>query len=229
MTAADRPSVTPQVGDTLTTAEQIDALPVGSVVLHDSDVDPPGIAVMQRSVHTGAWYLPAAVQRVEPLLPVTVLYVPGESSRPSVTDDALTECPFCDRIQRGDHRDDCGAPTVVHFEPLNPVTPGHMLFVPQWHTKHPDADAVAEAMRSAVRHAEDRGEDFNLITSSGPAATQTVEHVHVHYVPRRADDGLPLPWTPQQAAARAEATTATDEDALALAALARLHHGGGQA
>lgn len=26
------------------------------------------------------------------------------------------------------------------------------------------------------------------------------EHFHVHVVPRRADDGLPLPWVPHHAA-----------------------------
>lgn len=40
-------------------------------------------------------------------------------------------------------------------------------------------------------------DDFNLITSSGRWATQTVKHLHIHYVPRRKDDGLTLPWTGQ--------------------------------
>jgi histidine triad (HIT) family protein len=29
------------------------------------------------------------------------------------------------------------------------------------------------------------------------------EHLHIHVVPRVVDDGLPLPWTPQQEAADA--------------------------
>jgi histidine triad (HIT) family protein len=38
--------------------------------------------------------------------------------------------------------------------------------------------------------------DYNLITSGGREATQTVMHAHVHYVPRRRGDGLKLPWSP---------------------------------
>jgi histidine triad (HIT) family protein len=45
--------------------------------------------------------------------------------------------------------------------------------------------------------------DANLITSVGSAATQTVFHLHVHVVPRRAGDGLALPWTSQKADADA--------------------------
>lgn len=39
------------------------------------------------------------------------------------------------------------------------------------------------------------GVDHNLIINQGPAASQTVEHLHVHYVPRRPNDGLKLPWS----------------------------------
>lgn len=44
-----------------------------------------------------------------------------------------------------------------------------------------------------------QGWDLNQITSAGPAATQTVFHLHVHLVVRREDDGLSLPWTPTTA------------------------------
>jgi len=107
-------------------------------------------------------------------------------------------CPFCARIEQMDF-DQAYNSTVVRFEPLNPVTPGHMLFVPWHHAEHPDATAVRAAMGYAARYADGRREDFNLITSSGASATQTVPHIHVHYVPRRQGDGLALPWTAQQA------------------------------
>jgi histidine triad (HIT) family protein len=35
---------------------------------------------------------------------------------------------------------------------------------------------------------------FNIITSAGRDATQTVDHLHLHLVPRRPGDGLALPW-----------------------------------
>ena len=110
----------------------------------------------------------------------------------------MKDCPFCDLINSGrtskaehDYR-------VRYFEPLNPVTPGHMLFVPEWHATHPDILAIRVCMSAATRYAAERDEDFNLITSSGASATQTVAHVHIHYVPRRTGDGLALPWTGQR-------------------------------
>ncbi|AHH20792.1 hypothetical protein NONO_c60160 [Nocardia nova SH22a] len=108
----------------------------------------------------------------------------------------LSACPFCDRIQRGEYDGLSGA--VAHFEPLNPVTPGHRLFVPTVHVEHPNWGAVGNAMNHAELHASGQPWDFNLITSSGAAATQSVPHLHIHYVPRRPDDGLHLPWTGQK-------------------------------
>lgn len=110
---------------------------------------------------------------------------------------AIQDCPFCRRIAALDF-DEQYFNEVVRFEPLNPVTPEHQLFVPLIHAEHPSRSAVAWAMFFAEQYAREQGEDFNLITSSGPAATQTVPHIHVHYVPRRPGDGLALPWTGQK-------------------------------
>ena len=113
--------------------------------------------------------------------------------------DYLPGCPFCEKLDRND--DDIALDTnrpCARFEPLNPVTPGHMLFVPTWHAEHGDMTALATAMRGAYAYATRMSGDFNLITSSGSAATQTVTHLHIHYVPRRPDDGLTLPWTGQR-------------------------------
>lgn len=90
---------------------------------------------------------------------------------------------------------------VINFEPLDPVTPGHTLFVPQVHIEHGEehsAEWVGVLMEQAYAHAMQAGGDFNLIVNAGPAATQTIDHLHVHYVPRRDGDGLTLPWTGQQ-------------------------------
>lgn len=110
-----------------------------------------------------------------------------------------TGCPFCERIQRGDAWGTVD-PRIVAFDPLNPVTPGHRLFVPISHVESAAADPefAGAAMTAAATWAASVGGDCNLITSCGAAATQTIKHLHVHVVPRRAGDGLPLPWTPQQ-------------------------------
>lgn len=109
------------------------------------------------------------------------------------------DCVFCGRIKRGEY--DGSGFGAVSFEPLNPVVPGHRLFVPGWHCADArEIEGVAAAAKLAAWHASKTDEDFNLITSAGGAATQTVFHLHVHYVPRRPDDGLLLPWSDLPAA-----------------------------
>lgn len=117
----------------------------------------------------------------------------------------MTTCPFCE-IAAG------RAPATVVREwddalaivPLNPVTDGHLLVLPREHVTDFAADPAvsAHAMNRAAELAGDYPAGaMNLITSRGSAATQTVFHLHLHLVPRRAGDGLALPWTRQQAAA----------------------------
>lgn len=110
----------------------------------------------------------------------------------------MSGCIFC-RIVDGmapattvheDHR-------LVIIEPLDPHVPGHLLVIPKVHM--PDATTqprlagviAAEALRWAT---ESGVESFNLLTSIGAAATQTVRHLHWHILPRRPDDGLPPDW-----------------------------------
>jgi histidine triad (HIT) family protein len=40
-------------------------------------------------------------------------------------------------------------------------------------------------------------EGVNLLQSNGPGAAQSVPHLHIHVLPRRADDGLAMNWTPR--------------------------------
>lgn len=114
-------------------------------------------------------------------------------------DDRRSDCVFCALVTDGKTETDPHMP-AAWFEPLNPVVPGHMLFIPMWHVEHRAADTesgIAIAGRAAAAYARRQNVDYNLITSSGAAATQTIPHLHVHYVPRAAGDGLALPWTGQ--------------------------------
>lgn len=86
---------------------------------------------------------------------------------------------------------------MIAFVPLNPVTEGHVLVVPRQHVE--DARQVPWITGNAfMRAAQLSDGPCNLITSVGSEATQTVKHLHVHVVPRSADDGLALPWTPRR-------------------------------
>lgn len=107
-------------------------------------------------------------------------------------------CPFCEIVAGR-------APaTYVHewrdaiaITPLKPVVDGHTLVIPKVHV----ADFIEDPMVTATimhRAAEIArvwpAGPMNLITSKGREATQSVFHLHVHLVPRAANDGLALPW-----------------------------------
>lgn len=111
-----------------------------------------------------------------------------------------TTCVFCEIARTGDAEGfQRYGSTVVSFVPLNPVVPGHRLFIPVRHATDiaQDPGYGAPAFYQAGRWGAQQDEDFNLITSRGSLATQTIFHTHVHYVPRRNGDGLKLPWTGQ--------------------------------
>jgi histidine triad (HIT) family protein len=112
--------------------------------------------------------------------------------------DSMKPCPFCN--YDGPVIDFMIANGIETFfiEPLNPVTPGHILAIPRWHTKHFSAypEITAEVFRAAAYFCQARQlGPMNLITSKGKEATQTVRHLHVHLVPRAMHDGLKLPWS----------------------------------
>lgn len=107
----------------------------------------------------------------------------------------IDKCVFCDRNKIKtkvlyDYED------VIVFEPLRPVCEGHLLVVPTWHVQDftEDAWVTSHVVGVAALVAGLRGGSYNLITSKGEEATQSVMHLHVHLVPRKNGDGLHLPW-----------------------------------
>ena len=92
----------------------------------------------------------------------------------------------------------------VVLVPLNPVVDGHVIVISKLHC----ADAfyipskfgiTAEDAASWAKHQSDpRYKSVNFITSVGIPATQSINHLHIHIVPRQTGDGLMLPWTNQK-------------------------------
>lgn len=117
----------------------------------------------------------------------------------------MSDCVFCDydderRIIDEEEHVDIGE-SFLSIWPLNPVTEGHLLVAPRRHVTDAAEDPVlaARAFEIAARWAT--GKQANIIASIGPAATQTVFHLHVHMVPRYPADGLALPWSPKRSIA----------------------------
>lgn len=102
-------------------------------------------------------------------------------------------CPFCDYSGPSPILRDAGDVFVIR--PINPVVPEHVLVVPRKHVTDFAASPLLTARCAAVAARLVGDQDCNLITSKGAAATQTVEHLHFHLVPREPGDGLALPWT----------------------------------
>jgi diadenosine tetraphosphate (Ap4A) HIT family hydrolase len=81
-----------------------------------------------------------------------------------------------------------------------PISPGHSLVIPKRHIgsffdltgdERQDLLALLEGAK-AVLDAEFRPDGYNIGINDGPAAGQTVPHLHIHLIPRYKAD-LPDP------------------------------------
>lgn len=94
-------------------------------------------------------------------------------------------------------------PDAIAIVPHNPVVPGgHILVIPRQHVRDfmESPEVSGHTTARAAELARELGPEWNLITSAGRNATQTVFHLHLHLVLRVAGDGLTLPWTGQKCA-----------------------------
>jgi len=99
------------------------------------------------------------------------------------------------------HQDDlCSA-----FMDIQPVTPGHLLVVPNRHavyladlTEEEGAQIfrIGKRMAAALRVCGVKCEGINFFLADGIAAGQEVFHVHLHVIPRFPGDGFGLKLPP---------------------------------
>ena len=87
---------------------------------------------------------------------------------------------------------------------LGPASKGHALILPKAHAANiyelPD-ELAAKAMILAKKMASKMTEalkcdGFNIVQNNGEAAGQTVQHFHMHLIPRYVNDGQKILWTP---------------------------------
>lgn len=102
-------------------------------------------------------------------------------------------CPFCtlpeDRILLAD-------PLAVMIRDAYPVSPGHALIIPRRHVASffDVTDAERQSFLSLLDgagsklDAEFRPDGYNIGINDGPAAGQTVPHLHIHLIPRYHGD-----------------------------------------
>lgn len=115
------------------------------------------------------------------------------------------DCVFC-KIAKGD------IPSATLYEDedlrvildLGPASKGHALVIPRKHAANlfelPDEiaeKAIVVAKKVAVRLKEGLHADgLNLVQNNGAAAGQTVDHFHIHLIPRYENDTVNVKWQP---------------------------------
>ncbi|MFO1079952.1 MAG: HIT family protein [Reyranellaceae bacterium] len=91
---------------------------------------------------------------------------------------------------------------TVAFMDINPVNPGHALSVAKGHW--PTIDVIPPEILAAVAATAQRVSKavirelkpigVNLLQANGAGAGQSVPHLHLHIMPRRAGDNVALNW-----------------------------------
>ncbi len=102
-------------------------------------------------------------------------------------------CPFCTLAS---HRIIDGDPTGLVFRDAFPVSPGHTLVIPRRHVGSffeltaSERESLLVLLESAKRRLDEelKPNAYNIGINDGPAAGQTVPHVHIHLIPRYAGD-----------------------------------------
>jgi histidine triad (HIT) family protein len=115
----------------------------------------------------------------------------------------MAECVFCKivagQVPAAKVYDDAD---ILAFMDIGQVNPGHVVVAvkPHRETVLDLDDRLAGrlfAVAAKVARAADRAfapAGFTLLQANKPAGWQTVPHVHVHVLPRHADDGVTLGW-----------------------------------
>ncbi len=106
----------------------------------------------------------------------------------------MPSCPFCTPLESplADNE------SALAIEDKHPISPGHCLVVPRRHVVSIFALSLDEYRHcfELVRNVKDLLEKkhfpagFNLAVNDGRTAGQTVEHAHIHVVPRFVGDTL---------------------------------------
>lgn len=116
-------------------------------------------------------------------------------SEPTALNEA--DCPFCDLFSfPKTGRVILASDDVVCFFPLKPDTFAHTLIAPREHYQSllGCPDRVSNALLRTTKRLADHyqatlgAEAFNLLLANGPAAEQSVQHLHLHFLPRFAGD-----------------------------------------
>lgn len=117
----------------------------------------------------------------------------------------MSDCIFC-KISKGE------IPSNTVYEDndfrvildLSPANEGHCLVIPKKHARNIlelDGETVSKAFSLAKKIAEALiqavgCDGVNVLQNNGEAAGQTVDHFHIHVIPRTKNDGVVIKSEP---------------------------------
>ena len=120
------------------------------------------------------------------------------------------DCIFC-KIAKGD------IPSATVYEngefrvilDISPANYGHTLIITKEHFDNifsMDAETAAKLFSLATVvaraiKAETNCDGLNIVQNNGEVAGQTVNHFHLHLIPRFKDDGIKLTWAQKETVA----------------------------
>lgn len=108
----------------------------------------------------------------------------------------MTTCVFCEQIA-AEGMPVAELPTAVLLRDRFPVTDGHLLAMPKRHLDEffdLDDDEIRDLWqllkdgRERIAREDRSVQGFNVGVNAGMVAGQTISHVHIHLIPRRAGD-----------------------------------------
>jgi diadenosine tetraphosphate (Ap4A) HIT family hydrolase len=102
-------------------------------------------------------------------------------------------CPFCTLT---DSRIRFQCKEAIAVDDAYPVSPGHTLLIPRRHVgsyfelNHRERLALSRLLDQTQRHLATRmtPDAYTIGINDGPAAGQSIPHVHVHLIPRYRGD-----------------------------------------
>lgn len=106
-------------------------------------------------------------------------------------------CPLCKEVEAGGGLI-VDADTAVSLLDKHPVSPGHCLILPRrhidsvWELSREDVTALYEVMAETQHIVKSKFEPdgYNIGVNAGEAAGQTVDHLHIHLIPRYLGDDV---------------------------------------
>jgi histidine triad (HIT) family protein len=106
----------------------------------------------------------------------------------------MRRCDFCEIVAgTAPAKIEHEWPDALAIHTIRPKAPGHLLVIPKVHIQDASEDPYI-AGRVMKRAAEIAKPPCHLNTNLGGAAAQTVFHMHIHVIPRKANQEVKISW-----------------------------------